>query len=156
MPRWSRQILFGDVDAMYASAAIVADPSLAEKVMAVGSPPPRGIITSASYPARRWGVKAAMPTVQALRRCPGLVLVPPDHGLYQRLHDRMRGAELLCLQHPLQVLLRERGFHLLGAVAVHDDNLARRQRARSVEHVREQRGDDAKDDLQVLLGHARV
>src|SRR5918996_1604709 len=53
MPRWPRQILFGDIDAMYASSAIVADPSLSGKLVAVGSPSLRGIITSASYPARR-------------------------------------------------------------------------------------------------------
>ncbi len=90
MARWPRQILFGDVDAMYASAATVADPSLAGKLVAVGSPPPRGIVTAASYPARRFGVKAAMPTGHALRLCPNLILVSPDFGLYRRLHDHMR------------------------------------------------------------------
>lgn len=90
MPRWVRQIVFGDVDAMYASSAIVANPALAGKLVAVGSAPPRGIITAASYPARRFGVRAAMPTAQALRLCPDLVLVPLDRPLYQRLHQRMR------------------------------------------------------------------
>ena len=90
MPRWSRQIVFGDVDAMYASSAMVANPALVGKLVAVGSPFPRGIITSASYPARRFGVKAAMPTAHALRLCPDLVLVPLDRPLYQRMHERMR------------------------------------------------------------------
>ncbi len=90
MARWARQILFGDVDAMYASAAVVADPGLSGKLVAVGGPPPRGIITAASYPARRFGVRAAMPTAHALRLCPGLVLVPPDRLLYRRLHQRMQ------------------------------------------------------------------
>jgi DNA polymerase-4 len=90
MARWPRQILFGDIDAMYASSAIVADPSLSGKLVAVGSPTPRGIITSASYPARRFGVKAAMPTAEALRLCPDLLLVPPDHDLYRRMHGRLR------------------------------------------------------------------
>lgn len=75
---------------MYASAAIVADPSLAGKLVAVGSPPPRGIITAAGYPARRFGVTAAMPTGQALRLCPDLLLVPPDRPLYERLHQQLR------------------------------------------------------------------
>ncbi len=88
--RWARQIVFGDVDAMYASSAIVANPALAGKLVAVGSPPPRGIITAASYPVRRFGIRAAMPTAQALRLCPHLVLVPPDFSLYRRLHNRMR------------------------------------------------------------------
>ena len=90
MTRWSRQIVFGDVDAMFASSAIVANPALAGKLVAVGSPPPRGIITAASYPVRRYGVKAAMPTAHALRLCPNLVLVPPDRPLYERMHNRMR------------------------------------------------------------------
>ncbi|HET8579954.1 MAG TPA: DNA polymerase IV [Nitrospiraceae bacterium] len=90
MARWSRQIVFGDVDAMFASSAIVANPALVGKLVAVGSPSPRGIIVSASYPARRFGVKAAMPTAQALRLCPDLVLVPLDRPLYQRMHERMR------------------------------------------------------------------
>lgn len=90
MARWPRQILFGDVDAMFASSAIVANPTLAGKLVAVGTPPPRGIITSASYPVRRYGVKTAMPTAQALRLCPDLVLVSPDRPLYERLHVRMR------------------------------------------------------------------
>ena len=89
-PRWPRQIVFGDVDAMFASSAIVANPALAGKLVAVGSPPPRGIIASAGYPARRYGVKSAMPTAQALKLCPDLVLVPLDRPLYERMHERMR------------------------------------------------------------------
>jgi DNA polymerase IV len=89
MPRWSRRILFGDIDAMYASSAIAANPALAGQLVAVGSPPPRGIITAATYPVREYGVKAAMPTAHALRLCPGLVLVPPDRALYQHMHARL-------------------------------------------------------------------
>lgn len=74
---------------MFASSAIAADPRLAGKLVAVGSPPPRGIITAATYPVRQFGVKAAMPTVQALRLCPGLILVPPDRALYRRMQQRM-------------------------------------------------------------------
>ena len=90
MARWTRQILFGDVDAMYASAAVIDDPSLAGKPMAVGGSSPRGIITSASYTARAFGVRSAMPTGQARRLCPGLIVVSPDFGLYRRLHEQMR------------------------------------------------------------------
>lgn len=89
MSRWPRRILFGDIDAMYASSAIVADPALAGRLVAVGSPPPRGIITAASYPVREYGVKAAMPTAHALRLCPGLVLIPPDRRLYRQMHECM-------------------------------------------------------------------
>ena len=88
--RWPRQILFGDIDAMFASAAVLADPSLAGKPVAVGGPPPRGIIAAASYAIRRFGVRSAMPTIQALRLCPQMVLVPPDRPLYTRLHRQLQ------------------------------------------------------------------
>jgi len=92
MPKWLRQIVFGDVDAMFASAAVVADPSLAGKPVAVGGPPPRGIIAAASYAVRKFGVHSAMPTVQARTLCPQLILLPPDRPLYRRLHEEMRQA----------------------------------------------------------------
>jgi DNA polymerase IV len=88
--RWSRQILFGDVDAMFASAAVLADPSLAGKPVAVGGSSPRGIIAAASYAARSFGVRSAMPTGEAKRLCPQLILVPPDRPLYRRLHEQMQ------------------------------------------------------------------
>ncbi len=88
--RWPRQILFGDVDAMFASASVVKDPSLAGKPIAVGGPPPRGIIAAASYAVRPFGVRSAMPTAKALQLCPQLILLPPDRPLYRRLHDAMR------------------------------------------------------------------
>lgn len=89
---WSRRILFGDVDAMFAAAAVIADPSLAGKPVAVGGQPPRGIIAAASYAVRPYGVRSAMPTIEAFRLCPGLVLIPPDRPLYRRLHDQMRAV----------------------------------------------------------------
>ncbi len=88
--RWPRQILFGDIDAMFASAAVLADPSLAGKPVAVGGPPPRGIIAAASYAVRRFGVRSAMPTIHALRLCPQLILVPPDRSLYTNLHRQLQ------------------------------------------------------------------
>ena len=88
--RWLRQILFGDIDAMFASAAVLADPSLKGKPVAVGGPPPRGIVAAASYEVRRFGVRSAMPTIQAMRLCPQLILVPPDRTLYQRLHRQLQ------------------------------------------------------------------
>lgn len=90
--RWSRQILFGDVDAMFASAAVVKDPSLAGKPIAVGGPPPRGIIAAASYAVRSFGVRSAMPTAKAFQLCPQLILLPPDRPLYRHLHEAMQSV----------------------------------------------------------------
>ena len=92
MTHWSRQILFGDVDAMFASAAVLADPSLAGKPVAVGGSSPRGIIAAASYAARAFGVHSAMPTGEATRLCPQLILIPPDRPLYRRLHEQMQAV----------------------------------------------------------------
>src|SRR5215510_4938917 len=88
--QWSRRILFGDVDAMFAAAAVVADPNLADKPIAVGGRPPRGIIAAASYAVRPYGLRSAMPTIEAFRLCPGLILITPDRHLYRRLHEQMR------------------------------------------------------------------
>ncbi len=90
--RWPRQILFGDVDAMFASAAVVKDPSLAGKPVAIGGAPPRGIIAAASYAVRPFGVRSAMPTAKALQLCPQLILLPPDRPLYRRLHEAMQAV----------------------------------------------------------------
>src|SRR5690606_15671001 len=48
----------------------------------VGSPGPRGVVLSASYEARRYGVRSAMPMTQARRRCPAAVIIPPRHAKY--------------------------------------------------------------------------
>jgi len=90
--RWPRQILFGDVDAMFASAAVVKDPGLAGKPIAVGGPPPRGTIAAASYAVRPFGVRSAMPTAEAMWLCPQLILIPPDRPLYRQLHDQMQAV----------------------------------------------------------------
>ncbi len=90
--RWPRQILFGDVDAMFASAAVVNDPSLAGKPIAVGGPPPRGVIAAASYAVRPFGVHSAMPTAKAFQLCPHLILLPPNRPLYRRLHEAMQAV----------------------------------------------------------------
>lgn len=70
------------MDAFFVEVERRRDPSLRGVPVAVGGAGPRGVIASASYEARRHGVASAQPTTTALRSCPSLVLVPPDHGLY--------------------------------------------------------------------------
>ncbi|MGC8825813.1 MAG: DNA polymerase IV [Anaerolineae bacterium] len=86
----ARWIIHLDLDAFFASVEELLRPELAGLPIIVGGPPEaRGVVASASYAARRWGVRSAMPTAQALRLCPHAVLVPPRHGVYGEFSDRV-------------------------------------------------------------------
>ncbi len=75
----ARRILLADADAFYVAVARLADPEGAGKARLLivgGSPAQRGVVTSASYEARAYGVHSAMPMVRAVRLCPGATVVP--------------------------------------------------------------------------------
>lgn len=81
-----RVVLHADMDAFYASLEIREHPELEGKPVVVGADPRngrhRGVVLTASYEARRYGVHSAMPCTQALRLCPEAVFVPPHFDLY--------------------------------------------------------------------------
>jgi len=72
-----------DIDAFYASVAIRDDPSLRGKPVAVAGRHRRAVVLTASYEARPFGVRSALPLYKALERCPQLVVVPPDMARYK-------------------------------------------------------------------------
>lgn len=86
-----RQILHLDLDAFFASVEVLLNPALQGKplIVAMGSPEGRGVVATASYQARPFGVHSAMPLRQALRLCPQAVLVPVRHSLYSQYSRRV-------------------------------------------------------------------
>ncbi len=81
----TRKIIHMDLDAFFCAVEELKDPTLKDKPFAVGgNPHERGVIASCSYAARRYGIHSAMPTSQALKLCPQLVLISSRHGEYSQ------------------------------------------------------------------------
>src|SRR3954471_2261266 len=82
--QYMRKIVHLDMDAFYASVEQRDNPALRGKPLAVGGRPEgRGVVAAASYEARKFGVRSAMPMATALRLCPHLVVVRPDFRHYR-------------------------------------------------------------------------
>jgi len=82
-------ILHVDMDAFYASVEQLDDPSLRGKAIIIGAPESRSVVSSASYEARRYGVRSAMPVSQALRLCPHAIVVLPHFERYLEMSARV-------------------------------------------------------------------
>jgi DNA polymerase IV len=105
-----RKIIHLDLDAFFCEVEALHDPTLKGKAFAVGGRPEhRGVIASCSYPARRYGVRSAMPTARALQLCPDLILVS-GHGAWYRDASRQVMDHLYNLTHLVEQLSIDEAF----------------------------------------------
>lgn len=90
MPERPRAIIYLDLDAFFAAVEVLENPELVGKpVLVGGSPTGRGVVTSASYRARDFGIHSAMPTYRALQLCPEAVIVAPRFRAYRDYSRRV-------------------------------------------------------------------
>ncbi len=86
---WPRIILHADMDAFYASVEQLDNPALRGKPLLIGVDHPRSVVSTASYEARPFGVGSAMPMVEAKRRCPQAIIVPPRMQRYAEVSEQI-------------------------------------------------------------------
>ena len=88
-PPYSK-IIHVDMDAFYASVEQLDNPDLIGKAIAVGGNEIRGVVSAASYEARKFGVRSAMSGFLAKKKCPHLIFVPPRHDRYKEISSKIR------------------------------------------------------------------
>jgi DNA polymerase-4 len=105
IPVRQRKIIHVDMDAFYASVEQRDNPELRGKPVAVGGSRERGVVAAASYEARKFGVRSAMPSVTAKRNCPELIFVKPRFDVYKAVSLQIRAifAEHTPLIEPLSL-----------------------------------------------------
>jgi len=98
-------ILHVDMDAFFAAVELLDHPEARGKPAIVGHPGPRSVVTSATYEARRFGVRSAMPVSQALRLCPQAIILPPHMHKYREYSQKVMRifSEVTPLVEPLSI-----------------------------------------------------
>ncbi len=121
--RWPRVIAHADMDAFYASVEQLDNPALRGLPVIVGGKSARGVVTSASYEARKFGVRSAMPSVQAHKLCPQGIFVPGRMHRYSEVSRVVRRVfeEFSPVVEPLS--LDEAFLDLTGTERVHGSAL---------------------------------
>src|SRR3954469_24151441 len=106
-----------DLDAFYAAVEELENPSLRSKPLVVGGDPRgRGVVATANYAARRFGIHSAMSAAEAVRRCPEAVFVRPRHSLY-REYSRNVWATVRGIVPTVEQTGLDDGYLDLGEVA---------------------------------------
>ena len=100
-----RKIIHVDMDAFYASVEQRDNPELQGRPVAVGHGAKRGVVAAASYEARAFGVRSAMPSITAMRQCAELVFVPPRFEVYRAVSRQIHAifAHYTALIEPLSL-----------------------------------------------------
>jgi DNA polymerase-4 len=104
-PHAAAKIIHVDMDAFYASVEQRDNPELRGRPVAVGHGAKRGVVAAASYEARAFGVRSAMPSITAMRQCAELVFVPPRFEVYRAVSRQIRAifAHYTALIEPLSL-----------------------------------------------------
>lgn len=112
----SRRILHIDMDAFFASVETVLNPSLRGKPLIVGGDEKRGVVSSASYEARRYGIHSAMPIAQAKRLCPEGIFIPCSHGVYGEVSRRIHHLLETVTPHIQMASIDEANLDITGSI----------------------------------------
>lgn len=122
--RIDAQIAHIDLDCFFVSVERITDPALRGKPVAVGgSAEGRGVVASASYEARKFGVRSAMSTSRAKRLCPGLIVVRGHHSLYCSYSDRLYRRMLEIAPLVERASIDEMYLDFTGCESLHENDL---------------------------------
>ena len=120
----SKAIIHLDMDAFYAAVEVVDNPSLKGKPVIVGGSKKRGVVSSASYEARKFGIHSAMPLITAYKLCPKAIFLPVDYREYSRVSKKIKSIlrefspQLNPVDDYLEVTLNNIGMLLHPAVSL--------------------------------------
>lgn len=115
---WPRIVAHADMDAFYAAVEQLDDPALRGRPILVGSDRGRGVVLTASYEARPFGVGSAMPMAQAKRKCPQALIVPPRFERYQEISKAVMDVFAGFSPHVEAISLDEAFLDMTGAQGI--------------------------------------